>query len=133
MWTGRAGFSWRLSWSMGQQQKSGRKTKMLFKKLRESNRHTITYDNGSEFADYELIERDLKLDVYFAYPYHSWERGTNENTNGLLRQFFPKGSSFATITQKELDRVVRLINTRPRKRHRYRTPKAVFNERCTLD
>jgi len=109
------------------------KTKMLFKKLRGSNRHTITYDNGSEFADYELIERDLKLDVYFAYPYHSWERGTNENTNGLLRQFFPKGSSFATITQKELDRVVRLINTRPRKRHRYRTPKAVFNERCTLD
>lgn len=109
------------------------KTKQLFQKIPRSKKLTITFDNGSEFADHELIERDNKLDVYFAYPYHSWERGTNENTNGLLRQFFPKGSSFATITQKQLDRVVKLINNRPRKRHGYRTPEEVFNERCTLD
>ncbi len=109
------------------------KTGTLFRNVPQDKKQTITYDNGSEFSDHELIERDNKLSVYFAYPYHSWERGTNENTNGLLRQFFPKGSPFATITQKQLDRVVKLINTRPRKRHRYRTPDEVFNECCTLD
>lgn len=109
------------------------KTRILFQRLSRSKRQTITYDNGAEFSDYEWIEKDLKLDVYFAHPYHSWERGTNENTNGLLRQFFPKGTAFANITQKELDRVVRLINDRPRKRHCYRTPREVFNECCTLD
>lgn len=109
------------------------KTRMLLNKLPQDKCRTITYDNGSEFSDHELIERDNKLDVYFAYPYHSWERGTNENTNGLLRQFFPKGSPFASITQRQLDRVVRLINARPRKRHRYSTPLKVFNERCALD
>jgi len=109
------------------------KTRLLFQKLNINKRHSITYDNGSEFADYEWIEKDLKLDTYFAYPYHSWERGTNENTNGLLRQFFPKGTSFANITQKEIDRAVKLINTRPRKRHKYKTPEDIFYERCTLD
>jgi transposase, IS30 family len=109
------------------------KTKQLFSKLPQGAKKTITFDNGSEFADHELMERDNKLDIYFAYPYHSWERGTNENTNGLLRQFFPKGSSFANITQRELDRVVKLINNRPRKRHDYRTPNDVFSECCTLN
>lgn len=109
------------------------KTKMLLQRVPQAKKRTITYDNGSEFADHELIERDNKLDVYFAYPYHSWERGSNENTNGLLRQFFPKGSPFASITQKQLDQVVKLINNRPRKRHHYRTPEEVFNERCALD
>jgi len=109
------------------------KTRMLFKRVSKIKQHTITYDNGSEFAEHELMERDLGLDIYFAYPYHSWERGTNENTNGLLRQFFPKGTFFASVTQRQLDRVVRLINTRPRKRHRYATPLEVFNECCALD
>lgn len=109
------------------------KTKQLFRSVPQAKRHTLTYDNGSEFSDHEFIERDNKLSVYFAYPYHSWERGTNENTNGLLRQFFPKGTPFATITQKELNHVVHLINTRPRKRHHWKTPEAVFNECCTLD
>jgi len=109
------------------------KTRQLFRSVPKNKRHTITFDNGTEFSDHELIERDNKLDVYFAYPYHSWERGTNENTNGLLRQFFPKGSYFANITPKELDRVVKLINTRPRKRHHYKTPIDVFKECCTLD
>lgn len=108
------------------------KTRLLFERLPSEAKKTITYDNGAEFSDHELMERDNKLDIYFAYPYHSWERGTNENTNGLLRQFFPKGSPFASITQKQLDRVVKLINTRPRKRHRFRTPESVFNECCTL-
>lgn len=109
------------------------RTKQLFQRIPKAKKQTITYDNGAEFSNHELIERDNNLDVYFAYPYHSWERGTNENTNGLIRQFFPKGTPFATITQKALDRVVKLINTRPRKRHNYQTPEAVFKERCTLD
>lgn len=108
-------------------------TKRLLRGCTAKNLHTITLDNGTEFSEYELMERDNKVSIYFAYPYHSWERGTNENTNGLLRQFFPKGTPFATITQKEIDRVVNLINTRPRKRHQYRTPLEVWNECCTLD
>lgn len=109
------------------------KTRILFQRVPKQKKKTITYDNGSEFSDYELIECDNKLSVYFAYPYHSWERGTNENTNGLIRQFFPKGSSFTGITEQELNRVVKLINNRPRKRHQYQTPNTVFKECCTLD
>lgn len=109
------------------------KTKWLFERIPRHKRQTLTCDNGSEFAEYELMERDNEIDIYFAYPYHSWERGTNENTNGLLRQFFPKGTYFATITQKEIDRAVDLINARPRKRHHYLSPNDVFNECCALD
>jgi IS30 family transposase len=97
-----------------------------FRSIPQSKRHTITYDNGSEFADHELIERFAKATVYFAYPYHSWERGTNENTNGLLRQFFPKKSCFKDITQTKLKRITKLINHRPRKRLGYLTPYEVF-------
>lgn len=89
---------------------------------------TITYDNGSEFAAFEKIEEDTHSDVYFAYPGKPQQRGCNENCNGLLRQFFPKGSSFANITQKQVDEVVGLINNRPRKRLGYRTPLEVFLE-----
>lgn len=83
---------------------------------------TLTLDNGPEMKEAERIERTTKAQVYYATPYHSWERGTNENTNGLLRYFFPKKSSFATLTQEELDSVVQLLNTRPRKRLNWRTP-----------
>ena len=86
---------------------------------------TMTLDNGTEMQSYELLERLTPLRVLFAYPYHSWERGTNENTNGLLRQYFPKGSSLA-VSQAELDKAVQLLNTRPRKRLDYRTPAEVF-------
>jgi IS30 family transposase len=89
-------------------------------------RRTLTLDNGTEMSDYEAIERQNKLKVYFAQPYHSWERGTNENTNGLLRFYFPKQMSFAHLTQEQLDRAVQQLNTRPRKRLNYRTPKQVF-------
>lgn len=94
-------------------------------------RHTITYDNGTSFAEHSITERETNTLIYFANPYHSWERGTNENTNGLLRQFYPKKTPFKNLKQEELDKVVRLINNRPRKRHNYRTPQEVFRECCT--
>lgn len=92
-------------------------------------RKTLTLDNGSEMADYEAIEQFTGLDVYFAQPYHSWERGTNENTNGLLRFYFPKKMGFAHLTQEELDAAVQELNTRPRKRLGYRTPEQVFKRK----
>jgi len=95
------------------------------------HRLTVTYDNDTSFAEHSLIEREIKMSVYFAYPYHSWERGTNENTNGLLRQFYPKRTPFKDLKQEELDKIVYLINNRPRKRHSYRTPQEVFSECCT--
>lgn len=97
----------------------------LYKRL------TVTYDNGSSFAEHSITEKQTNMTVYFAYPYHSWERGTNENTNGLLRQFYPKRTPFRDLRQEDLDKIVKLINTRPRKRLRYRTPQEVFNECCT--
>ena len=89
-------------------------------------RRTLTLDNGSEMSNYEAIERQTNLRIYFAQPYHSWERGTNENTNGLLRFYFPKKMSFAHISQAQLDLAVQQLNTRPRKRLGYRTPIQVF-------
>lgn len=83
---------------------------------------TLTLDNGPEMKFAERIECTAGTSVYYANPYHSWERGTNENTNGLLRYFFPKKSSFATLTQTDIDRAVYLLNTRPRKRLNWRTP-----------
>lgn len=85
--------------------------------------HTITYDNGSEFALHRMIERDTQSLVYFADPGAPHQRGCNENCNGLLRQYFPKGSSFATITNTDVQRAVRLLNNRPRKRLNYLTPR----------
>jgi IS30 family transposase len=77
-------------------------------------------------AEFEAIENRTGPQVYFATPYHSWERGTNENTNGLLRHYFSKQMSFAHLTQAELDAAVREINTRPRKRLGYKTPSQVL-------
>lgn len=95
---------------------------------------SITYDNGSEFAAFTKIEENIDTEVYFAHPGKPHQRGTNENCNGLLRQFFPKGSSFVNITKNDVDTAVDLINNRPRKRFNYRTPLEVFNSRsgcCT--
>jgi IS30 family transposase len=92
-------------------------------------RSTLTLDNGSEMQSYELLERLSSVRVFFAHPYHSWERGTNENTNGLLRQYFPKGSDLGLVTQEQLDLAVKLLNTRPRKRLGYRTPDTVFRRK----
>ena len=88
--------------------------------------HTITSDNGKEFASHEEIGKKLKADFYFAHPFASWERGTNENTNGLIRQYFPKNRDFTTITQKEIDTAMDRLNNRPRKRLGFQTPSQVF-------
>lgn len=103
-----------------------------FSKLSKNKLHTITYDNGCEFAEHETTELWLKTAIYFAYPYHSWERGTNENTNGLLRQFFPKGTDFTKITDFDLQTAVKLINNRPRKRLNYHTPKEIFSGKVAI-
>ena len=88
--------------------------------------YTITSDNGKEFAGHEEIASKLKADFYFAHPYSSWERGTNENTNGLIRQYFPKNRDFTTITQHEINMAMERLNNRPRKRLGYQTPNQVF-------
>lgn len=87
---------------------------------------TLTFDNGLEFADHSFFGDCLQANVYFAHPYCSWERGTNENTNGLLRQFFPKRMSFQGICQADVDQAVFLLNHRPRKCLQFRTPHQVF-------
>ncbi len=84
--------------------------------------HTITGDNGKEFAMHEMISKELNIDFYFAHPYHSWERGANENTNGLIRQYVPKGTDFQNITQKYLNYVQNKLNNRPRKRLKFLSP-----------
>ena len=102
-------------------------TRKIFEKLPRSKRHTITYDRGKEFGEQDdVIERYTKTEVYRAHPYSSWERGCNENWNGLLRQFFPKGSDFSNVNQKDIDRAVRLLNHRPRKRLNYLSPHEVY-------
>jgi len=87
---------------------------------------TITLDNGSEFANHEAVAKALTADTYFCDPYCSGQRGTNENTNGLIRQYFPKGTDFRQVTDAELRAVVKKLNDRPRKRLGYRTPAQVF-------
>jgi transposase, IS30 family len=89
---------------------------------------TITLDNGKEFAEHQRLGADLVADIYFAKPYHSWERGLNENTNGLLRQFFPKGTDFSKITSYQLKKIEDKLNDRPRKTLDYRTPREVMNQ-----
>jgi len=87
---------------------------------------TITLDNGSEFANHERVAKAVTASIYFCDPYCSGQRGTNENTNGLIRQYFPKGTDFRQVTDAELRRVVEKLNDRPRKRLGYRTPAQVF-------
>jgi IS30 family transposase len=97
-----------------------------FAELPVGLRRTLTFDNGKEFADHERISDRTNLDIYFARPYHAWERGANESFNGLVRQFFPKGTYLAGIGSSEVKRVLRLLNNRPRKRLGYRTPREVL-------
>ncbi|WP_020675961.1 IS30 family transposase [Geopsychrobacter electrodiphilus] len=87
---------------------------------------TLTYDNGKEFALHLDIDEMLQSSGYFAHPYHSWERGLNENTNGLIRQFFPKGKDLAEVTDEEIQRVMNKLNNRPRKCLGFKTPNQVF-------
>ena len=88
--------------------------------------HTITSDNGKEFADHQQISESLHADFFCAHPYSSWQRGTNENTNGLIRQYFSKNRSFSTITDEEINLVMDKLNNRPRKSLGFKTPNQVF-------
>ena len=104
-------------------------TSLAWKHLRripKKKRKTITFDNGVEFSDWRRLEEKSGMAIYFAYPYHAWERGTNENTNGLLRQYFPKSLDFNLITAQELVHVVKRLNDRERKRLKFKSPKEVF-------
>ena len=101
--------------------------------IRLINRHdglfeTITADNGTEFHDYQGIEGRTKATFYFATPYHSWERGSNENANGLIRQYLPKGTSMAGLSQWQCNAIAKKLNTRPRKRLGFKTPLECYNE-----
>lgn len=96
--------------------------------LPASMRRTITYDNGPENADHQYVNRLLGTQSYFCHPYHSWEKGTVENTIGLIRRFFPKKIDFDKVPKKDIKRVEELLNTRPRKCLKFKTPKEVFND-----
>jgi IS30 family transposase len=91
---------------------------------------TVTLDNGKEFSQHDVMADALNATVYFAKPYHSWERGLNENTNGLVRQYYPKRIPFDSITEYDLQRVARKLNDRPRKCLGYKTPFEVFSKSC---
>ena len=94
--------------------------------LPEALLRTMTLDNGKEFAQHERLTERLGLDIYFAHPYASWQRGLNENTNGLLRQFFPKGTDFACVSYRQVARAEKLLNERPRKSLGYKTPSEIL-------
>lgn len=100
--------------------KLGENFKKIFK--------TITFDNGSEFSASDKIEKDGRIEAYYAHPYSSWERGINENYNGLVRRFIPKGSSFASLKDKDISRIMNYINTMPRKRSGYKSPLELWKE-----
>ena len=98
-----------------------------FGDIPDNLRRTITFDRGKEFSEFESLAETTNVEVYFADPYCSWQRGTNENTNGLLRQFFPKGTDFTQVATRQVARATRLLNERPRKRLDYRTPSEVLS------
>jgi IS30 family transposase len=100
-----------------------REIRALFAPLPQVSRLSLTVDNGKEFARHEELSRTTRMDVFFARPYHSWERGTNENTNGLIRRLHPKKSSFAGIGETELKRIDTFLNDRPRKCLGWMTPR----------
>jgi len=97
-----------------------------FTRLPQTMRQTLTVDNGSEFSQFKELERKTGLKVYFADPYSAWQRGTNENTNGLLRHYFPKGTNFQKVTDEEIALIIKKVNHRPRKCLNYQTPHEVF-------
>ena len=94
--------------------------------------HTITFDNGKEFAYHAQIKKALDADNYFAHPYHSWERGLNENHNGLIRQYLPKGMPLDKVTDEELILIQDKLNNRPRKLLGYKTPNEVYDAMCLV-
>lgn len=99
-----------------------------FKRLPKELKRSLTYDHGQEMAEHKLFTKDTNIQVYFAHPHSPWERGTNENTNDLVRQFFPKGTDFSKVTLRETKKVQELLNNRPRKVLEFFTPNEVFSE-----
>lgn len=97
------------------------------KTLPQQLKQSLTYDQGQEMAQHRLFTAKTKIKVYFAHPHCPWERGTNENTNGLLRQFFPKGTDFSKISRREIKRVQKIFNGRPRKVLNWQKPAEVFS------
>jgi IS30 family transposase len=97
-----------------------------FRSIPRQMKLSLTYDQGKEMAEHERLSEQAQLQVYFAHPGCPWERGTNENTNGLIRQFFPKGTDFSTVTRRQIKSVQRLLNERPRKALDYQTPYEAF-------
>ncbi len=102
--------------------------KRRMKDLPNRLRRSMTFDNGKEFAEHQRLSRSTGMEVYFCDPYASWQKGTNENTNGLLRQFFPKGTDFTLIRHREVARVEQLLNERPRRRLGYQTPAEILQK-----
>jgi IS30 family transposase len=95
--------------------------------LKDETKYTITFDNGKEFAEHKVMKAQTGAMIYFAHPYSSWERGLNENTNGLIRQYFPKGSCFEHITSVDVKKVEEILNNRPRKTLGFCTPNEVYD------
>jgi IS30 family transposase len=111
---------------------TGKRADLLAEATIEGMKHlkarvkTITLDNGLEFAKHAVLAEGLEADIYFAHPYASWERGINENTNGLIRQYFPKGTDFNEVSDEEIEHVMRRLNSRPRATRGYRSPNELF-------
>ncbi len=103
-------------------------TTSLLRRYKRHGAHTITADNGKEFSGHKEISKALGIDFYFAHPYSSWERGTNENTNGLIRQYLPKGTEFERVNEEKCQFIMSRLNNRPRKCLGYRTPNQIFEE-----
>jgi IS30 family transposase len=99
-----------------------------FKHLPKGLKRSLTYDQGQEMAEHKLFTKSTKIQVYFAHPHSPWERGTNENTNDLIRQFFPKGTDFSKVPLKNIKRVQDMLNDRPRKTLEFLTPHEVFSK-----
>lgn len=102
-----------------------------FKKIPKQFRKSLTYDRGSEMSQHKLFTQETKIKVFFADPYSPWQRGTNENTNGLIRQYFPKGTDFSEVSPREIKEVENKLNSRPRKTLEYYTPAEKFYELIT--
>jgi len=100
---------------------------VVSKRLANLPAHTLTVDNGPENQEWRETEEATNAHVYFAHPYHSWERGTNENTNGLVRRYFPKGTDFRDVSEEEIAKVEYALNTRPRKRHGFKSPLEIWS------